>query len=302
MCFLVKDLVAQTAVELGGTVGNAAALKLQIGLMDTCTHTAHGVAVARNQQHGSCAVHFIEGAEPLVKADAAEHFTEETHRGIAAAEGVGDVRVHILLVHAEPVGGGAGILELLVIPAEGKVGNERAGLVRTLRDQQITQQQAACQREAALPARTHKNGGFHRGGMANEVAAGEERAHRVSHQHLGEGRILLLQHAVEGVDVVGDGLPCGAVAKIDGGAVGGDGFTVTEVVVACHHHAVAIEKTGEIVIAVDILCHAVGDLQYGNCLRLGGLPHNAVELGCPVGGEEGEILFICHSNSALSVV
>ena len=122
------------------------------------------------------------------------------------------------------------------------------------------------------------------------------------HQHLGEGRILLLQHAVESVDVIGDGFPCSTVAKIDRCTVGGDGLTVTKMVVTCHHHAVAIEKTGEIVIAVNVLRHAVGDLQYGNCLRLGGLPHNAVELGCPIGGEEGEILFICHSNSALSVV
>ena len=76
----------------------------------------------------------IEGAEALVKADAAEHLAEESYGGIAAAEGIGDVGVHILLVHAEPVGGGAGILELLVIPAEGKVGNEGAGLVRALGD------------------------------------------------------------------------------------------------------------------------------------------------------------------------
>ena len=92
------------------------------------------------------------------------------------------------------------------------------------------------------------------------------------------------------------------IAADDGGAGGVDRAAVTEMVVS-HHKKAALGKIArKTVIALDIFRHAVGQLQYGHG-RLGIVrPLDGVQMGAAIGGGEGEVRHIYHSQAILSVL
>ena len=93
--FFVEDLVTQTGIQLQCAVLHTGAEELLIRPAETGAVGAHGVLVAGDEQHRRVRVHSPQVAEPLVEADAAEHLTEQPHRGVRAAQGIGDVGVHV---------------------------------------------------------------------------------------------------------------------------------------------------------------------------------------------------------------
>ena len=180
------------------------------------------------------------------------------------AQGIGNIGVHILLIHRQPVVGGAVGLEGLVVSAEGQIRHHVVGGCRVFPFQHSRQRKATGQGGAALPAGTHQNGGFHGAGIADEIGAAQERTHGVPHQQQRQIGILLLQTGVQHIDVVHRSVPCVAIAEIHRCAALGQRLAVAQMVVAHHDHAVVVEEPGEIIVAAHILRHAVDDLQYGH--------------------------------------
>ena len=96
--------------------------------------------------------------------------------------------------------------------------------------------------------------------MLDEIGAGEEAAHAVAEDHIGQAGILLAHEIMELVDVGDHIIPAvflGKKALIRGGL---DGLAVAEVIVAHGDEAVLREEGHEITVAVHVLGDAVLDL------------------------------------------
>ncbi len=273
-----------------------------IRLAHTGAHAAHGVILAGDQQDGRLPIHLPQVAGPLVEADAPQHLVEQAHGGVMAAQGVGDVVVHILLIRRQPVVFGAVGLEGLVVRAEGQGRHRGVGGRRVPPGQRSRQGKTARQRGRALPPGAHQDGGFHRAGIADEIGAAEEGAHGVAHQQQRQMGVLLLQPGVQHIHVVHRRVPGAAVAEIHRRAALGQGLAVAQVVVAHHDDAVTVEEPGKIVITVDVLRHAVDQLQHRHRRHILRHPRDAVQPRFPVAGKKREVSLICHGNSVLPVI
>ena len=172
----------RSGVELQRTVLHTGVPERLIRPAYPFAHAAHGVILPRDQQHRRLFIHLIKIVTALVKADAAEHLIEKTHRGVMPAHGVGYICIHILRIGRQPVEGGAVGLERLVVRAEGQLCHHIADRRRVSPLQHACQSQTAAQHRAALPAGTHQNGGPHGTRIADQVGAAQKRAHRMSHQ------------------------------------------------------------------------------------------------------------------------
>ncbi len=117
----------QARIQLQCAVPHTGSPEGVIGLAHALAATAHRVLVASYEQHRHFPVHLPQMALPLVKAYAVQHLAEQAHRGVRAAEGVGDVVVHVALVGGEPVHLRAVGGEQLVVAAEGQLRHQLAG-------------------------------------------------------------------------------------------------------------------------------------------------------------------------------
>ena len=238
-------------------------------------------------------------ALPLVEAYAVQHLAEQAHRGVRAAEGVGDVVVHVALVGGEPVHLRAVGGEQLVVAAEGQLRHQLAGGVLAADGGDgIGQRQPAGDGCLGLPAGAHDDRRLHRAGIADQVRPGQEGAHAVAHDAQRHIRIALLQPLVQHVDVVHHRVPGVALTEIHRRSALRQRLAVAQVVVSGHDDALFVQRPGESVVPGDVLGHAVTDLQYsadGHALRL---PQHPVELGLAVAGQKREFTQICHGVSA----
>ena len=125
----------------------------------------------------------------------------------------------------------------------------------------------------------------------------------MAHNELRQALIALGEDQVQAVDVIHCVLPAVLFTEIYRRAALGEGLAVAQMVVAHHHDALLVEIPGKIVIALNVLCHAVGDLQNGPEFDfLIRDPQAGVELRFPIRGEKTEMFTICHRIGAPSVV
>ena len=99
--------------------------------------------------------------------------------------------------------------------------------------------------------------------VLDNIGAGQEAAHAVAEENIGQVGVIRFHQVVELVHVLHHIVPAvilGEKAQILGS---GNGLAVAQMVVAHHKNAVLGKKSGKIVIAVNILGNAVGDLQNG---------------------------------------
>ena len=295
--------MAQAGVQLQGAVLHTGAAELLIRPAHAVAAVTHRILFAGDEQHRDAGIHLPQVAELLVEADARQHLPEQTHRGVGAAQGIGHVGVHVVLVGGQPVAAGAVGGKQLVVGAEGQIRHQIAGAVLAHHGAHgLGDGHAAGDDRLGLPAGTHDDGGLHGAGVADEVGASQERPHAVAHdaqRHIG---IPQADALVQDIDVVHHRVPCVALAEIDGGAALQQGQAVAQVVVTHHRDAKIVEIAGEGVIACDMLRHTVADLKDGADAAALRLPAHTVELRFPVGGQEGEFGHIRHGNPAPFVV
>ena len=77
---------------------------------------------------------------------------------------------------------------------------------------------------------------------------------------------------------------------------------MAQMVVTHHDDAVAVQEPGKIVIAADILRHAVDKLQYRHRRYVLRHPRDAMQPRFSVAGKKSEVRLICHGNSVLPVI
>ena len=294
--------MSQTGIQLHSHIRQARLAEGGGGAADALTHIAHRVPVAGDQQHRQAAVHAGQILGVLVEGDAVEHLAEQPHRGIGAAEGVGNVAIHVLRVRRQPVIAGAVGSKGLVVAAEGQIVHQLAGRGGSLCGaDHLRHGTASGQLGLRLPAGTHDNGGPQGAGIADQVAAGQKGAHAVAHEAQRHTGKLPPQLLVQQLDVRHHRLPRGAVAKVDGGAALRQRAAVAQMVVAHHGDPLLIEIAGKAVVAADMLGYTVGNLQHGTRRSLR-QPLHGVELSLAVAGEKGELGEICHGNFILPMV
>ena len=228
-----------------------------------------------------------------------EHLAEQAHGGVRAAQGIGDVVVHVALVGGQPVHLGAIGGEHLVVRAEGQLRHHVAGGVLALQgDDRVGHRQSAGDHGVGLPARTHDHRRLHRAGVADEVRPGQKRAHAVAHDAQGRVGVFLPQPLVQHINIVHHRVPGVALAEIHRRAALGQGLAVAQVVVARHNDALLVQRPGKGVIAGDMLRHAVAHLQHRPHRRVGRLPQHPVKLRMAIAGQELELGHIRHGNPA----
>ena len=105
--------------------------------------------------------------------------------------------------------------------------------------------------------------------VLDNIGAGQEAAHAVPEENIGQVGIIGFHQIVELVHVLHHMAPALIVGKKAQILGDGDGFAVAQMVVAYHKDAVLGKEKGKIVVAVDILGNAVGDLQYGSGRSVG---------------------------------
>ena len=113
--------MAQPVVELDAQIPYAGLLEAVVGLSHTPAHVAHRVLVAGDEKDRQILVHLVDVGLPGEIAQPLQHVPEEPQGGVPAAQGVGDVGVHVGLAGRDPVHPGAGGGEVLVVGAEGQV-------------------------------------------------------------------------------------------------------------------------------------------------------------------------------------
>ena len=94
--------------------------------------------------------------------------------------------------------------------------------------------------------------------------------------------------------------PAAPRAEVQPGRAGQNGGSVPQVVVSRHRKAVLREKTGQGLVAADVLRHTVAQLHHAHRRRLR-LPHHRVDRGLAVGGEKGKFT-AHHGNTHLRML
>ena len=93
--------------------------------------------------------------------------------------------------------------------------------------------------------------------MADDIGAHKEAAHAVPEENIWQVGVLLVHDVVQPVDIPDDIVPAVALGEEALLAAVVDGLAVAKVIVADDDEAVIGEKTGKIVIALDMLGDAV---------------------------------------------
>ena len=202
--------------------------------------------------------------------DAAHHVPEQADRGHKAAEGVGNVLVHLGFVSAEPVKFRAGIFEALVVGAEGDGVQLLAYLPGAVELHRGAGQGVTAEHHGlGLVAGAAENGSVILAGVLDQVGAGEEAAHAVAEHHIGQAGVLLHRPVMKLFHIpqhIVPAIPGGEKAQVLRAV---DGFTVPQMVVGHHEAAVLGQKLHKLSVAVDMLRNTVGDLDNGLGVPIG---------------------------------
>ena len=236
---LVENFMAQAVVQLHAHVPKSGLPEAVIGLLHALAHVPHRVLVAGDEKHRHLLVHFVHVGLPGDIGQALQHVPEQAQCHVAAAEGVGDIGVHILRAEGHPVVFGPGGGEVPVIRAEGDVVHPDA--------EGVFPQPAALLIRQQLPAGDNGLGGVagaaedaavHRAGVADEVGPGQKGAHGVAEQKMGLIREDLGGTAAQFLHIVHHMPPAVLRPQVHHRRALDAGLTVAQVVVGCDRKAV----------------------------------------------------------------
>ncbi len=183
---LVEHLVPAAGVQLQGHVPAARRPEHGAHFAHPFPHAAHRVPVPGEEVDRRVRVHSRQVLPAGDVLEAAHHVPEHGHAGLVAAQRVGQIGVHLLLVPGEPVRAGPVGPEPAVVGPQGEAVHQRA--------HSVIPQPAALQPGQQLPE-GHQGGGLlpgprqdgpvHRPRVVDEVGPGEEGAHGVAQEKVG---------------------------------------------------------------------------------------------------------------------
>ena len=255
--------MAQAVVELHGHIGEPSLLKGATGPGDPLAHIAHRVLVPGDQEHREGAVHPADVFLLREEGDAPQHIPHESQGGVLAAHRIGDIGVHIVGIGANPVKLGAGGGEALVIGAKDqRVRLCAVGAVAQPPDLPVYDLPPGGDEQRGLMAGTAEDGAANLTGVTDQIGAGDEGAHGVSEEEVGDAGKYLGRPPLEGVQIVHHVRPAVLLAKVDPGLSLRHGETVSQVVMGHHRKPIGTEEPGKGRIAPAVLRHAVGNLHY----------------------------------------
>ena len=280
----------QLRIQLQGYVPDARLPEALEGPFHALAAVAHWVHLAGDEQHRDVQIHPFQVFGLCDEGQSAQHFPEQANGGISAAEGVGHVAVHVVLIERQPVEPGAVGGEALVVGAEGQLIHQGAGLVLAHAVGLFGGHRLAPGDDGGGHlAGAHDDRRIHGAGIADQVGAGQEGTHGVAHQEIGDLGEFRLCQVSPLVDVVYHPVPAAPGAEVQPGAALRHGLAVAQVIMACHGEAPGGEIFRKGLIAQDVLGHAVGNLQNSPGLALR-QPLHCVDGSLPVGGEESKFV------------
>jgi len=279
--------MAQAVVQFNLDLLYACFLEAGIRFLHALPHIAHRVLVPGDKEDWESLVHFSDIGLSGKESEAVQQIGEQTEGGIAAAQGVGYVGVHIFLAGGDPVetctcGG-----EMPVIRAESE-------LVRPDAEGSFPQ---AFYFPADDPFSASDDGGrrmssaakdaaVHSAGEADKMGTGEEGTHGMSEQEIGLIWKGVCGTAAQDFHVVDDGPPAVLLAEVYHRAVFQNRLSMSEVVVCDHDEAVAAQEPCEGRIASSVLGYAMRNLYNPHNLGVYGCPLIDVDEGIAVTGRE----------------
>ena len=230
------------------------------------------------------------------------HLVHELRAGGEPAQGVLPVAADNGLVPADPVVLADGVFNALQVAAEGHVLQGLAAeFAAVAADLPLGQEAAPPADEARGVSRTGEDAGRKILRIPPQVGPGDEAAHAVSQEDPGNTGEFLPHPLVQGLLVPDDLLPAVLLREPAQLGVVLHAQTVAKMVVAHGGEAVGREKAREVVVAADMLRHAVHQLHHPADRTVGG-PQTAVDGVLSAGGGEAEITDLSHGKSLLCVI
>ena len=227
---------------------------------------------------------------------------EHAGRRHRAAERVGDVLIHDRLVTRQPVEVRAHVVVLLVVAAEGELIELGAVVHRAIVDHlELGHELAGGDDGGRILARAADDNALEPLRVINDVGAGQETAHAVAKQEVGDIGILGGGQFVELIHVAHDIVPAVLFRKEAQLLLVFGGLAVAKVVV-CHDDKTVIgQKLHERGVAIDMLGDAVRDLQNGADFAIGGT-FSCKYLVFSISGQKPKIMKRWHSNTPPVVI
>ena len=132
-------------------------------------------------------VHFADVVLLADKADAGEHLPEQPRRGVALTQRVLQISVHVVRVQGQPIHACAVGGEAAVVNTEGGFCGHGAGPgLAVSQTFGVDDGQTGRRGCGAHVAGAHDNSAVHRAGIADEISPGQEGAHGVPQQEIGQ--------------------------------------------------------------------------------------------------------------------
>ena len=227
---------------------------------------------------------------------------EHAGRRHCTAERVGNVGVHDRLITGEPVELCAHVVIFLVIAAEGKLVECGAVIHRAVVDHlELGHELAGGDDGGRILAGAADDNALEPLRVIHDVGAGQETAHAVAEQEVGDIGILGGGQFVELIHVAHDIVPAVLFRKEAQLLFVFGGLAVAEVVV-CHDDKTVIgQKLHERGVAIDMLGDAVRDLQNGADFAIGGT-FSCKYLVFSISGQKPKIMKRWHSNTPPVVI
>ena len=138
-------------------------------------------------------------------------------------------------------------------------------------------------------ARAAQDAAVQPAGVADQVGPGEEGAHGVAEEEIGDAGKDLGGPPAQLLHVLHRVAPAVLISEVDHGAALHQGLAVAQVVVGHHGEAVAAEEAGEGLVAGAVLRHAVGDLHHPGDGAAQGRPLVDMDQGPAVAGWKVEL-------------
>ena len=227
---------------------------------------------------------------------------EHAGRRHRAAERVSDVLIHDRLVARQPVEVRAHMVVLLVVAAEGELIELGAVVHRAIVDHlELGHELTGGDDGGRVLAGAADDDALESLRMVNNVGAGQEAAHAVAEQEVGDIGVLGGGQLVELVHVAHNIVPAVLFRKEAQLLLVFGSLAVAEVVVGDDDKAVVGQKLHKRGIAVNVLGDAVRDLQNGADFAVG-CAFSCKYLVFPVSGQKPEIMKRWHSNTPPVVI
>ena len=293
--------MAGTGVEDAFNVLHTGVLQALDGAAHALALLAHRVGIAGEEEQRQLLGHPCQKSRVVQAQDAAEHTIIGVQRKGKGAALLRQILVHLGLVAVEPVVGGAA-LQPLVVAHKGKVGHKVAAVVPAVeRGQHPAKGLGYLDQRLGLETCAHDDGTVQLPAILAQILPGVEGAHAVPQQKVGQVWVQLLGQHGYGVQVGQYGAVAVRLGKIAVVLLGADGCTVPQMVVAGDQNTPVGQIFCQGAVAVDILYHAVRQLQHRPHLPLRDAA-KAVQGAPRHGGGKGKVDELTHERGPLSAL